>query len=150
MLQVVQDDEHLLVHEELGEHLIDLSFSAFAQAQDVGNRREQQLRLPEGGQLDEDHAIPIRRRDPGRNLKRQPGLAGAAWTGDRYDPGPALTNYRHDLRDLGIPPDKRRELDRQTRPSPLTRRGYAAQRALMRKLRDAVSHASSWTVIRDS
>ncbi len=90
----------------------------------LGNRHGHEVGISQGGQRNEDGPIVEGVRDTGRDLNREPGLAGAAWTRDRDKPHIGAFQQSANRFDVALPADEtgerarkvNRPLDREGRP----------------------------------
>jgi hypothetical protein len=86
VLAVVEDDQQLGAAQPLGEDLPQWPVGIVADAQRRGDRVVEEAAVAERPHLDEPHAVGERPADLAGDPDRQPGLAGAADTGQRYQP----------------------------------------------------------------
>ena len=113
VLEVVQDQEHLLVAQEIQQPRLcweSVLRRCIERTQDgVGD----ELGVGDGGQGDEVHAVGKMLPLAGDGLERQPGLAHAAGSDHGEQPAGRVRQARGDVRELGLPAEEGRVRERQ-------------------------------------
>ncbi len=111
LFEVVEDQQQTLVPEPVGQRLVDRSRGALRDAEGAGDPRRDEHGIADGLEGNEEDAVREVVRCPGRQLERQPRLAGPARAGERQQPGRGEQAGRR--LELGVAPDERRQLGRQ-------------------------------------
>ncbi len=111
LLEVVEDEQHGVLADEIQEPLERRALAGFQEADRGDDGRGDELRLGHRIERDEEHAIGELLGDLGGDLEAESGLAGAAGSGQRqesrsFEEGPGGL-------DLAIAPDEARQLGRQ-------------------------------------
>ena len=140
LLEVVEDEQHLPVRDELQGPVPREVLHVAGSAQRVGDRRPHQLGAVHRVQRDEEQAVRVGVLQGGGDRERDPGLARPAGTGERHQPDLVVAEQAGDLGELRRPADQRRRGDRQV--------GAAAEAAQRREVVGQVRHHEVVQVLR--
>ena len=113
LLEVVQDEEDRPLPEVAAEGFARRPVGRFPDAEGDGDRRLQQDRVAERGEVHEPDAMRELVASRAGDREGEPGLAAAAGSGQRDDP--ARAEVGSDAIDLVLPADERRDLARKVR-----------------------------------
>ena len=109
VLEVVEDEQDQLVIEERGQALGQRRAAGVREADGLGNGGSDQRRIGDRGQGDEPDPVRERIGDDRGGRDGEPGLAGAAGTGQCQQADVGLAEQGRDGRDFRLPPHQRRE-----------------------------------------
>ena len=101
---VVQDDQQRAIAQLVDQRLAAAGRGARIQPERLGHGVGHQQRLADCRQVDEPHAVGVRRAGPPRGLQRQPGLPAAAGPGEGEQPG--AVDQPLDVGELALAPDE--------------------------------------------
>jgi hypothetical protein len=100
LLEVVQDEEEPPATKVLAEGGHRVQAAAVGEAELMGDRSRDELRVPDGAERHEEDPIGEGVCHAGGHLERQPGLAGPARSGEREEP--RLADERRHLAELAL------------------------------------------------
>ncbi len=106
LLEVVEHEEHPQAPQVADQGVEGVGVGELWQAEGCGDPRDDECRLPDGGEVDGHRAGGERRPLPGEQLEGEPGLADASRPGDRHQPM-AVCDQCAQLVDLGVAADQR-------------------------------------------
>ena len=118
LLEVVEDEEEVLVAQVVLQRLGERLAGPFPHRKRLGDRRDEEMRIADRGEVDEEDSVLEIRDQFRRHLERETGLAGATRSRERDKPNALSAQEGNGLLHLLLAPDQHRRLNRQIRGPP--------------------------------